>query len=254
MQSKNIRLEISYDGRNYSGWQRQKKAPNVQNILEIKLSKLFKEKITVHGAGRTDAGAHAILFTANFITGNHKVPIHKLKYILNLALPKDIQVVSARLAGDDFHSRFNAKAREYVYWVVNSDELPPFLYPYTYLETTPLDIHKIKRAARLFQGRHDFKNFCVGYDETKDCVREVFYFRACNVSRAGGLNSVLFFIKGSGFLRGMIRTMVSVCLHYAKGKITLDEIERALRNEVKLEPKLKRRVPANGLYFKRAYY
>jgi tRNA pseudouridine38-40 synthase len=249
MEKRNIRLDLSYDGRFYYGWQKQTSLPTVQGTLERCLNQALDEDIKTIGAGRTDAGAHAICFTANFQTENQSIPVSKIPIVLNHILPNEIHIQSAEEAPEAFHARYSARAREYIYRIINSSNELPFFHSYAHREIFPLDLAKLKEIAKLFIGKYDFSNFCYGYDEDMDFTREIHHFRVKQMK-----DQFLFFIRGSGFLRGMIRSIVSVCLNYSRGKISLDEIRKALNNELILESWVKKPVPAGGLYFKRALY
>ncbi len=250
---RNIKINLSYDGREYSGWQTQKHIINVQSVLEHKISKILKDNVKIIGIGRTDAGAHAICFTANFRTTNHTLPVEKMTYVFNNVLPKDIKILTSEEVEFDFHSRYQANAREYVYFIINARNSPPFYHAYAHIEYRPLEIKLIKNACRLFKGVHNFKNYCYGYDSEMNYIREIFYLRAKKINH-NKIPTIIFFIKGSGFLRGMIRSIISVCLNHALGKVSLETIEKSLNNEIKLESKIKAMVPAGGLYFKRGYF
>jgi tRNA pseudouridine38-40 synthase len=253
MNKKNVKLTLSFDGKPYCGWQKQKKQASIQGILEEILSKLMKETIKISGAGRTDSGVHAIRYTANFLTNNFSMSISKLPVILNFSLPEEIRIISAEETDVDFHSRFSALAREYIYIIYQTGHPLPFFLPYTYYRKKPIDIKKIKKACSLFVGKHNFKNFCIGYGEEGNTERQIFYFRAREIKSSYGSQTV-FFIKGNGFLRGMIRNIIAACLNYADGKTSLSEIKKALKNKTKLPQAKRGQVPAQGLYFKRAYY
>lgn len=256
MNQRNIRLELSFNGSAYRGWQSQKNALCVQNVLEKALSRAFKEDIRATGIGRTDAGAHALNYTANFKTTNHSIPVERIPLVINQRLPDDISVMGAVEVPKIFHSRFDALAREYVYLTVNGygeKKASPFFSDRALFLTEHVDPDVVNKACRLFTGRHDFRNFCYGYGEGMDHRRRIFYFRAGEASLLGA-DVLVFYIKGNGFLRGMIRTMVSVCLNYAQGEVTAEMIRLALKCEKELDTKYRVPVPASGLYFKRGYY
>lgn len=249
MEERNIKLVLAYDGRAYFGWQRQSDQPSIQETLENTLSKLLGESITVHGAGRTDGGAHAMAYSANFHTARMKIPLQKFPMVLNGQLPSDIRVYSAEEVPERFHAAFSCRARHYVYRLWNAPVLPPFLSAYAGHEYHPLELSKLREACTLFVGTHNFRNFAATYPEEKNLVRRVDYFR---VKRQG--NWLIYYIQGSGFLQGMIRTLVSATIHYARGNMPLELIRGALEGNIELESAFRTRVPACGLYFKRALY
>lgn len=253
MSQRNIRVDLSYDGHHYCGWQKQKSKTSVQGVIEKYLSRVFLETVHINGIGRTDSGAHAFRYTMNFRTKNTVIPLEKVTYILNNSLPKDIRFLSAELVPIDFHARYSAKAREYVYVVLNEAVRHPVLNAYTHLVPENTDIDKLKEVCKVFRGAHDFRNFCYGYQEDKNFVRTVHYFRVCK-RIIGGQSFIYFYIKGSGFLKGMIRSLVSASLNYAQGKLPLTDIKAALDGVKDLDTRFKFPVPASGLFFKRGYY
>jgi tRNA pseudouridine38-40 synthase len=189
----------------------------------------------------------------NFHTHNTTLPVEKIPFTLNNILPGNIRVLEAFEAPPDFHSHFSAEAREYIYMVINAKPVFPLFNNYSHFVPEFLDIQKIKSACRLFNGTHNFKNFCVTYSGDMKYDRRIFYFRAVRIEH-NRRPAVLFYVKGDGFLRGMIRTMVSVCLNHSLGKVSLDTIEKALNNEIHLSHGLRGQVPACGLYLKRGFY
>lgn len=295
---RNIRLELAYDGTAYSGWQVQSRHKTVQGELNRALSTLFAEPVSSNGAGRTDAGAHALCYTANFRAANPSVPVGNVPRALNGILPADVRVLAAREVEPGFHAQFSAKAREYVYLVSFAETPLPHFRNYIYcvrapqgvIMTCPLSeakgsvpsevdpspkrsegeaqskdslrqaqgdtfFSRLSACARLFTGERDFAEFTYGYgpDEEIGTVRRIDHFRVAPWS-AFGMTGAAFTIRANGFLRGMIRTLVPVCLNFAAGKITEDEIVSSLAGEHVIEPYRKAAVPACGLYFKRAGY
>lgn len=247
---RNIKLNLSYDGTDFFGWQFQPNQPSVQGTVSEALSKVLKSPIRVKGAGRTDAKAHAICYTANFKTDNDSMPVSAFVPALNSVLPKSIRVIESKEVSDDFDSQFSARAREYVYLIHTSKDPLPQFRNYCHFKNFRPDLKKLNEATRLFCGRFDFKDFCYGYgEEEMDMTRTIFRFRAAEKN-----DFLIFTIKGEGFLRGMIRTLVSVCLAHEEGKIALNQLRSALLLESSIPQKLKPAVPAHGLYFKRAFY
>ncbi len=254
MKERNILIELSYNGSAYNGWQKQKKHKTVQGELEIVLSKIFNEKIVLTGCGRTDAKAHALCYTANFKTKNQNIPSSSLKKILNNRIAEDIRILNVKEMPLDFNARFSAQARKYIYIILNQKEVLPHSKDFFYQIEREIDLKKLKKILKIFEGKHNFKYFCSGYgDENKNFERIIYYF---NVRKLKILNQnfIIFFIKGNGFLQGMIRTLISVALNYEEGKLTEEDIVKALSLEKDIPAKFKVKVPACGLYFKKAYY
>lgn len=257
---RNFRLDIAYDGANYHGWQTQPRGVTIQSELNAALSKLFAEKVVANGAGRTDSGAHALCYTAAFRAYNPAVPADKVRMALNGILPPDIRVLDAGEVNAKFHAQFSATAREYVYLAASADTPLPQFRNYIHFvrpDRFPEGTGELAKCAKLFVGSKDFTQFCYGYrsisNETVETLRRVDYFRVA-AWQAFGMKGVAFTIRANGFLRGMIRTLVSVCLNYSAGKLTEDEIIRSLAGESAIPSFKKAAVPACGLYFKRAYY
>lgn len=261
---RNILLTLSYDGSFYNGWQIQKEHPSVQRELENALRSLFGTDVRVAGVGRTDSGAHALSYCASFKTINQSLPAGRFPMALNSALPRDIRVISARTVPLDFHARFSAQAREYLYFLWNGPVMQPVFNRYVHQVDMDLDWETMKEAVSLFPGKRDFTHFSYGYDSPVDSTRRLFYLR---LRRTVGLNPIgretavnnsgygmVFTIKCEGFLRGMIRTIVSVILNTGFGKVGLDSLREALEGGKGIPPRLRVPVPACGLYFKRAYY
>jgi len=254
----NIRLDLSYDGSKYYGWQKQKKFPTIQETLEKSLGSILNEKIGVIGIGRTDAGAHALCYTANFKTTRLSFPFVKLKDILNTRLPQDTRVLKAEQVSPEFHSRFDACAREYVYIALTPsffkkdtlvNKMKPFFYRYFHVLEEEPDMERLKTIVKIFRGEHSFKHFSIGYGRDMNFIRRIHYFRVKNL---GG--KIVFFIKGNGFLNGMIRSIVSTSLNFAYGKLNEEIISKALHNEEPIPSKYRVLVPASGLYFKRGFF
>ncbi|OHD57586.1 MAG: tRNA pseudouridine(38-40) synthase TruA [Spirochaetes bacterium GWF1_51_8] len=251
---RNIGLVLSYDGSEFFGWQFQKKdsQPTVQGELNKAIAKLQQEPFKPpSGIGRTDRGAHAMAYNANFLTSNRSIPAEKFALALNTFLPRSIRILRSYEAPAGFDARFSALAREYVYVVLTSPKPHPVFRAYAHFLEHPSDIVRLQTVTKVFRGEHDFRRFASGLSRSKvkTSVREIFYFRAAELP-----GRIVFTIKGNGFLQGMIRTLVSVCLNYADGKLTLDQIRGALDHGERLPSKYCAPVPASGLYFKRGYY
>ncbi len=246
---RNIRLELAFDGTDYHGWQYLPDQTTLQGVVQDVLYQILGEKTEVEGAGRTDAGVHALNFTANFLTGNTLIPVENIALLLNRNLPPSIRVKQAMPAPLDFHSRFSCTAREYLYFVWHDREIPPFYQRYASHEFRPIDIDRIRKCCAFFQGRHDFRSFCSAYPEGFDYTRTIYHFRARRLGPR-----IYYFIKGDGFLHGMIRDLVALTIQYSLGNVTRSDILSALQGETLLPSAFRTRAPAQGLYFKRAFY
>ncbi|MCS7299610.1 MAG: tRNA pseudouridine(38-40) synthase TruA [Spirochaetia bacterium] len=244
---RNIKLMLSYDGSDYNGWQKQKNTRNtIQEILEFSLSKMLNEKVSVIGAGRTDAGAHAVRQVANFKTTNLSIPPEKFRVILNGILPESIRVVNSEEVGLDFNSRYSAKFRKYIYLVFIGDEkYYPFIGKYSLIsKRKDHDLKFLRLLAKDFLGEHDF--LCISSKrEYKTTVRFVKSFRVFRFK-----DFIVFSMTANGFMYNMARGMVSVLLE-AERRNDKSLVRNILLGIEKIKPTL---VPSNGLYLHRVYY
>ncbi|NPV02940.1 MAG: tRNA pseudouridine(38-40) synthase TruA [Brevinematales bacterium] len=251
---RNILLTLSYDGSEFYGWQFQKKddQPTVQGEIHRALGVILPgPHHPPSGIGRTDRGAHAIAYNANFKTSNTSLPIDKFPAALNSVLPRSIRIRSAVEVPEKFNACFSASAREYVYIALTSPNPHPIFRSYAHFIDRVPDMPRLNTVLHLFRGEHDFKRFSSGHGRSgvKSTVRTIYYFRAAELP-----GRVVFTVKGNGFLQGMIRTLISAALNYAFGKVSLEEIRQALDEDHRLASKYCAPVPAQGLYFKRGYY
>ncbi len=208
-----IKLTIEYDGTNYAGWQYQSGQDSIQARVEAALERIFAEKIRVRGAGRTDAGVHALGQVAAF-----RLPRlfdrHELRRALNALLPPDIVVLDAAEAADDFDPRRHAKQRAYEYRILNQALPSAFEYRYAWLVRDPLDLAAMDAAAQLFLGRHDFASFRTLGSEVRTTVRCV---QLSRWSREG--SRLKYRIEADGFLRHMVRTMVATMVETGRRRL-----------------------------------
>ncbi|MGB9594735.1 MAG: tRNA pseudouridine(38-40) synthase TruA [Candidatus Poribacteria bacterium] len=248
---RNIKLTIEYDGTNYYGWQIQPKSNTIQGTLEFTLSKITKSKVDVIGAGRTDAGVHAVGQVANFKTESKMTP-NEFKLALNSLLPHDIVINYAEEADESFHSRFDAISRTYHYTILNADTSSAFLRNYVYLFQRPIDIDTMNEACKYLIGTHDFSSFASLGDSIHSSIRTVSLaeWRLLNIdSSIFGYESkhrlIRFYIKANAFLRGMVRAIVGTLLDVGTGKIQPEEVKEIL--ELKDRTKAGSSLPAKGL-------
>ena len=252
-EKKTYSLILSYEGSAFKGWHTQANVPTVQGTLNAVLSELYNKKIFVWGAGRTDSGAHALQYVAHFRTHNDCIPAKNLATILNGKLPPEIRIYRVEEPGNKFHATFSCLARSYCYVLYTGKILPPILHKKIYHEREKINLSLLKECLPLFVGVHDFTQFCYGYTESekanKTMGRRVDSFR---VKQYG--DYLIFFIKGEGFLRGMIRTLIGTSICVAKeGGMTVEDLKNSLEGNPLPGGRWKP-VPADGLYFKRAHY
>ena len=217
-----IALRLGYDGAAYHGWQRQKNAVTVQETLENALSRLYKQKITAIGCGRTDAGVHARKYLANFRTEGN-IPTDRLPLALNALLPPDIAVTGACPVDEDFHAVFSCTRKEYTYYIRSGGYRDPFERQRTWFRPEKLNVEVMRRAAEGFLGTHDFAAVRSVGTNVKTTVRTVYVF---DIRAVGDLISLR--IAASGFLYNMARAMVGTVVYAALGKLRPEDIPAIL--------------------------
>ena len=211
----NVLLEVKYDGTDYSGFQKQQNAVTVQEKLEDAISLVFKQKIGVTAASRTDSGVHALGQRVSFIVKKLHLPIAKLPYVINAYLPQDISVVDAQEVAESFNPRFDAKYKTYTYSFFCAPFPCPLKSRYSVFVPRKLDVDAMARAAEFVVGKHDFAAFCAAGGSQKTTIREVFSCK-CEASRDG---AVLLSISGNGFLYNMVRIIAGTLYYVGIGKI-----------------------------------
>ena len=211
---RNLKLVIQYDGARYHGWQRQGDLPTIQKIIEEAVFTITRQESHVASSGRTDAGVHALGQVANFLTRT-QLPLRNLLRGMNSLLPEDIKIVDIAEVPPEFHARFSARGKTYLYKIFNSPVPSVFHKNYSWYIYEELDVEKMAEAARFLNGRHDFTCFCAAGHETKTYEREV---TRAEFSREGDL--IIFRIESNGFLKYMVRNIVGTLSYVGKGKIT----------------------------------
>ncbi|MBI4850683.1 MAG: tRNA pseudouridine(38-40) synthase TruA [Acidobacteria bacterium] len=242
---RNIKLSLEYDGTNYCGWQIQPNGITIQGVVTEFLNRLEGEPVTLYGAGRTDAGVHALNQVASFFT-KKTIPCDKIKRAINGSIPLDIRVREVQEMPLDFHARFSAKGKSYLYKLALGEIVSPFEYRYFYHYPYKLDIAKIQIGASFLVGEHDFSAFATA-PETHSCVRTI--TRLNIIQEHDQLN---FQVEGNGFLRYMVRTIVGTLLEVGRGKISSDEILEIL--ESKNRSRAGATAPACGLTLLKVHY
>ena len=216
---RNIRLQISYDGTRYRGWQRLPGAENtIQGKLERVLSRILGEEIEISGSGRTDASAHARGQVANFHCES-TMSCDEILSQLRRYLPEDIGIESCQEAAPLFHARLNCKTKTYCYRLWNSSKPCIFQRRYVYVVEEELDIPAMVQAAQLLLGEHDFSAFCGKRNSKKSTVRRI---DSLTIERQG--EELVFSVTGNGFLYNMVRIMVGTLIEVGLHKRTADSI------------------------------
>ena len=210
----NIRLTIEYDGTAYHGWQRQASVPTIQHAIESAIATISRESVTVIGAGRTDAGVHALAQTANFHTRATLDPA-AWQRALNAVLPDDIAVIAAEAADDSFHARFSARGKRYRYLVMNRPSPSPLWRRSAWHLFRPLNLARMHRGAAFLIGSHDFSAFRAADPAHHPSDDTVCRLTRCAIRRDGDL--VLFDLESDRFLKYMVRNIVGTLVQVGMG-------------------------------------
>jgi tRNA pseudouridine38-40 synthase len=216
---RNILVTISYDGKNYHGWQIQKNGITVQEVFQNALNNIVGEFYDLKGCSRTDSGVHANMYCISVKIAHPIEPV-RLKFALNRWLPMDVSCLDCKEVPLDFHARYNCKSKQYIYKIWNSDTRNPFLNGYALNYRYPIDEVLLNNASQAYVGKHDFTSFCtVDKREKVDFVRNVKMF---SVKRQDNL--VTMTVEADGFLYNMVRIMVGTLIEVQQGKIQPDSI------------------------------
>ena len=242
-------ITFSYDGTNFSGYQKQPKERTVQSELEKVLKEINdNKKVEVHASGRTDAGVHALNQKAHFDL-EIKIEANKLQKGMNSLLPDDIYIKKIEVVQDDFHARFNAIGKEYIYQI-NMGEYNPLEKNYVYQYNKKLDVIEMERAMKYLEGTHNFKSFTKTDEEKDDYVRML---SQTNIFRdSKDLNKITLVFVGTGFLRYMVRNMVGTLIEIGEGKRKSEDIINILNAQDRT--KAGKTANPEGLYLKNVFY
>lgn len=237
-------IELSYNGRDYHGWQKQPNAISVQENLEQALSTILKESIVTMGAGRTDAGVHAKQMFAHFDT-EVRFGVDDLEYKMNSFLPKDIAIHSIFKVKNDAHTRFDALSRTYLYRI--SLKKSAFNFDAAFHLKPKLDIERLKEATKILFDYKDFQCFSKSNTDVKTYN--------CNIMQAEWNlvgNELQFTIKADRFLRNMVRAIVGTLINIGVGKIEIDDLHNIIKSKNRSEAGFS--VPAHALYLTEVAY
>ncbi len=239
-------LTIAYDGSRYGGYQVQKNAITIAEVVQDAIEIVFGERLGIIGCSRTDAGVHAEGFCLSFDTDN-PIPKERLPIALNSKLPDDVVVIDCRETDDNFHPRYSAIGKRYCYKVYTSALPSPFLRNYAHHYPFNLDIELMRNAASSIVGTHDFKGFSNTGGKVESTIRTV---TKCDINTHD--DYVIFTVEGDGFLYNMVRIIVGTLIDIGSGMISIDVIDELLTN---LDRKLAgRTAPAHGLYLNEVFY
>lgn len=216
---RNIRLDISYDGTRYQGWQRQAGSANtIQGKIEQALSRILEKPTEISGSGRTDAGVHAKGQVANFHCES-RMSAREILENLRKYLPEDIGIESCKDVSERFHARLNAREKTYQYRIWNSEQPCVFDRRYVYQMPEELDLDAMNAAAEHFLGTHDFGAFCAHRKTKKSTVR---WIKRISIERVG--QEVRIRVTGNGFLHNMVRILVGTLIEVGRGQRSADSI------------------------------
>jgi tRNA pseudouridine38-40 synthase len=254
---RNLKLILSYDGSDFSGWQVQPQAATVQGTLASAIGRITGEKVLLQASGRTDAGVHALAQVVTFVTESSVPTVNFLKALNNL-LPASVRVLEVTEALPYFHARHSARAKTYRYRIYREPVCPPFLARYVWHYPYPLAEQAMVRAAGLVVGKHDFTSFAAvdpergrvspqNDDEAVSNVREIF---SSSFERVG--EEMIYAVRGSGFLHHMVRNLVGTFILVGKGTWQTDDITRILEAHNRSEAGAT--APASGLYLVNVEY
>ena len=226
----NYKLLIQYDGTDFHGWQRQESDRTIQGEVERVLGVLEGREVSVIGSGRTDAGVHAEGQVANVVLAKSFTP-EKLRAAINGNLWRDIRIMNVEYTADEFHARFSAKKKTYIYRIVNAPVMSPFWRRFALHESNPLDVNAMQAASRLLLGEHDWTAFSAAQSDADNRIRNVTDcgFETSWDARAGAM-LIEFRITANGFLRYMVRSIVGTLLEVGLGTRDSDTIQTAIVN------------------------
>ncbi len=237
--STRIKIVLSYDGTEFCGWQRQKNGISVQETVENAIFGLTGENVTVTASGRTDAGVHAAGQVAHFDT-NANIPPEKFYKALNTFLPDSVKAISSEKVSDKFNARRNAKRKTYEYSLYVSDTVLPLKERYCARVYGDIDVDKMRSAARVLEGEHDFKAFSASGGNVKTTVRTIF---GIMVEKTG--EEIKIQVCGNGFLYNMVRIMAGALVKAGKGELSENDLIKALKTGER--DLLGETLPAKGL-------
>lgn len=243
---KNIRLDIAYDGTNYRGWQKQNHAPSIQEEIEQAIFKAFNQKVNLTVAGRTDAGVHAYRQVSNFKI-DVDVPADKISYWINSNLNTDIRILKSEEVSDNFHSRFSAKKKTYVYKIYNKNDLHPIYRNCYEVVYNKLDLDLMEEAAQKFIGLQDFTSFSAALNPGTNTIRSI-----DRIEFTDKFPVLEIEFEAESFLRNQIRIIAGTLVQIGRHRIDIDKIDYIFesRDRTKAGPTL----TGSGLYLVDIFY
>ena len=241
----NYKILLQYDGTEFHGWQIQDDLRTVQGELTRALSLIDGRSVNVHGSGRTDAGVHAEGQVASVEIQREITPA-KLRAAINGNVGRDVRVLVVETAADDFHARYSAIEKTYVYRIVNGPVISPFWWRYAHHEGRELHLDRMRQGAELLCGKHDWTAFSAAQSDVEDRVRSVTQIEILDRPDERSRGSMIEIrVSADGFLRYMVRAMAGALMAVGRGELDNDEIRAAL--ETGTRPIAAATAPACGL-------
>jgi tRNA pseudouridine38-40 synthase len=246
-----FRITVAYDGTEFVGWQRQAAGVSIQGVLEDAARELDERDVTVIGAGRTDAGVHALAQVAAF-TLTREISADTVVRALNARLPDTVRVVAADEVPSTFHPQFDARAKAYRYRIWNGDVLPPFERRYAWHVPGALDVGAMQQAARLLEGEHDFAAFQAAGSDVATTVRRISKSTIQSAIRNPQSAMLEYDVVGDGFLRHMVRAIVGTLVEVGRGRQPAEWMSEVLQSRERRRAGPS--APAAGLFLVRVDY
>ncbi len=241
----NYKLLIQYDGTEFHGWQIQEGLRTVQGELTHALSLIDGRSVNVHGSGRTDAGVHAEGQVAS-VEIQREISTTKLRSAVNANTGRDVRVLDVESASNDFHARYSALEKTYVYRIVNGPVVSPFWSRFVHQDARKLDLESMKRAGQLFLGKHDFTAFSAAQSDVEDRVRTLRRLEIRERADERLRDSLIeIHVSAEGFLRYMVRAIAGTLMAVGRGELDAAAIREALETSVR--PVAAVTAPACGL-------
>ncbi len=236
---------VSYFGMNYDGWQSQPSKNTIEDKIETLLSSILDEDINIIAPGRTDKGVHAYAQSFHFDTKKKIKDLKHLIYALNRLLPVDIKIKSMKEIDDNFHARFSAKKKEYIYKIYQGKDLPFYARTH-YLVKDKIDIKLLKEASKYFIGKHNFMNLTSKERDDKDFIRTIYSIKI-NKKK----DEIFITLIGNAFMRYMVRDIVAEMVLYSIKKTNESDLKALFKKPRHIT---NHKAPAEGLYLSKVYY
>jgi tRNA pseudouridine38-40 synthase len=246
--SPRLKLTVAYDGAAFAGWQSQAHRKTVQDELERAFQKISGQRVRVHGAGRTDAGVHALAQCAHVDLADRRLSIERWRNALNAVLPAAVRILRCQYVSQKYHARFSATGKLYRYRIWAAPILPPLELGRAWHISSPMDVDLLKAAGQKFIGTHDFTAFAANRGKkNNDTIRTI---RSVRIRRSGPHLTID--IAGDGFLYKMVRLIVGAMTHVALGKMDVSEVAARLKSGHADGSRFV--APAEGLYLVKIWY